>query len=208
MNNMKIVYKRPSEIKVALYNPKTRTKDRNLGTLKKSIMAYGILVPILLDKQSNLIDGHRRLKIAKQLKMATIPSVESTTKLTRDEAFETINTTQKKISNNDMIYIYVKKGRVPEKALKTIQEMEQVIGRRDLVKIGNSYVTYKVMDYAKMISRYCKISDSKFIHKTIMWLVDKKMIFTVRRAMENKAPKKIIINAINKNTVIKTTYKA
>lgn len=205
---MKIMYKKPSDLKQQKYNPKIRTTEKNLKQLKSSIEQHGILVPLLTDENNNLIDGHRRLKISKQLKMKLIPVIQTKTAITSDEAFEMINTTQRKISNNDLIYIYCNGGRVPEKAFTAIQKIESIIGRKELIRIGNEYVTYRIINYAELIARYCKVKaeDTVFLKKAILWLVDKKMIFLVRRAMEHKTSRIAIVQCIKRNRPLKMHY--
>lgn len=195
------------QIKPASYNPKTRTESRNLKALTKSIQEHGIIIPLLTDVNGNLIDGHRRLRVATLLKLKEVPVLETTTSMTKDEAFEAINTNQKKISNNDMMFIYVNGGKIPPKALKEIQEIEEIVGKADLKKLANLYVTYRVLSYAKKVQKYCReTNDPEFLRKSLLWLVNNKMTFTVRRAMESRTSRTTIVKAVKTNKPLKTNY--
>src|SRR4051812_3409607 len=72
-----VVYLVPIKaIKVASWNPKDRISERRLTQLRVSIDDLGeMLYPVLLDAQKNLIDGHRRLAVAKAFEWTHIPAI-------------------------------------------------------------------------------------------------------------------------------------
>jgi len=55
-----------SEVKDYKYNAKNHDKDQ-IENLKKSIEAFGFLVPVILDKNNVLITGHARIRAVKEL---------------------------------------------------------------------------------------------------------------------------------------------
>ena len=194
-----------SEIKTAKYNPKARTEQIN--QLVKSIKEFGIIMPLVVDAENNLIDGHRRLASAKQLKLEKVPVVQIGGNLAKDKAYEIINTTSKKISNHDLIYIHINGGSIPRRALVKINLLEEVVGSDGLKKLGDKGATYTVLTYAWQVQKYCGEKDSKtFLKRAIFWLVDNKMIYSVRRAMEQKVKKEVISRAIAVNRPLKIKY--
>ena len=56
-----------STIKCSSWNPPSRVEEKRLRGLKDSISDVGLLYPVLMDKNNNLIDGHRRLVAVKEL---------------------------------------------------------------------------------------------------------------------------------------------
>ncbi len=203
---MKIVQKPVQLIKAAKYNPGNRIKPEGLVKLIASIKQHNIILPLVVDNRGNLIDGHRRLEAAKILKMPSVPTLQIKSTVKRDEAFEVINTNQRKLSNNDMIFIYVNGGKIPPKALRATKEIEVIVGRKALKNLATKYTTYKVLDYAKVVQRYCGATNMEFLRKSILWLAKNKAIFQVRRAMEHNTAKNIIIQAIEADKPLKINY--
>jgi ParB-like chromosome segregation protein Spo0J len=71
---MKIESKLIKDLKPATYNPRQiSTKDYN--SLKESIKKFGLVDPIIVNKDNTVIGGHQRLKICKELKHIEIDCV-------------------------------------------------------------------------------------------------------------------------------------
>ena len=71
---MKIESKLITDLKPATYNPRQiSTKDYN--SLKQSIKKFGMVDPIIANKDNTVIGGHQRLKICKELKYIEIDCV-------------------------------------------------------------------------------------------------------------------------------------
>src|SRR5215471_7476216 len=62
-----------SQITVAEFNPARRANRNALTGLLLSIQKYGILEPLVLNRDLILADGHRRLACAKLLDMEEVP---------------------------------------------------------------------------------------------------------------------------------------
>lgn len=203
---MKIKMKPVSSIKTAAYNPKSRTEEKNLASLKKSIKENGLLLPIMVDASGNLIDGHRRLAVYKSLRKRDIPTIEVSSAIGKDKIFETVNSTQRKINNRDMIHIYINGGVVPQRAVLMIDKTKSIIGDVGLKKLASYNASYRIYDSALITSRYIKNNNIE-LKDIIMWLGEHNSAFKVRRAMEVKVSKDVIINAIKKNKPLSITYK-
>lgn len=193
-----------SEIKTAKYNPKSRAEL--IGPLVKSIKEFGIIIPLIVDSEKNLIDGHRRLASAKKLKLEKVPVIQIDSKLSKDKAYEVINTNSKKITNKDFIYIHVNGGSVPSRVLGQINLIEEIVGTDGLKKLGDRGVSYRVLDVAYRIRKYCRDSNETFLKKTVFWLGFHNMSFAVRRAMEQGVKKDVISRAIATNRPLKVKY--
>lgn len=188
----------------AKYNPLGRVDK--IGQLIKSIKEHGIIMPLIIDADKNLIDGHRRLASAKKLKIAKVPVVQMSSTLSKDKAYEIINSTSKKISNHDLIFIYVNGGSVPKRAMNQISQLEELVGRDGLRKLGERGATYTVLKYGWLVRKYCGETSDAFLKKVVFWLVDNKMIYPVRRAMEGKVSKDVISRAVNMGRPLKVKY--
>lgn len=57
------------------YNKNPRKNDRAVEIIEKSIKEFGFLVPIVLDKNNEIVAGHTRVKAAEKLGIKEIPSI-------------------------------------------------------------------------------------------------------------------------------------
>jgi hypothetical protein len=62
------------DLKPAKYNPRRISRDM-LNTLKNNIRKFGVVDPIVVNKDMTLIGGHQRLKACIELGMADVPCV-------------------------------------------------------------------------------------------------------------------------------------
>lgn len=194
-----------TSVRVAKYNPKARSEQ--IKALVTSIKEYGIIMPLIVDSKNNLIDGHRRLASAKKLKMDKVPVIQMNGNLSKDKAYEIINSTSRKISNHDLIYIHINGGSIPTRVLKQIKQLEEIVGLDGLRRLGDIGATYTVLKYAMVVRKYCKEKSDAYLKKVVFWLVENKMIYAVRRAMESRVKKEVIANAISSNRPLKIEYK-
>lgn len=193
-----------SSILPAKYNPKGRSEQIN--QLVKSIKEHGIIMPLIVDSKKNLIDGHRRLASAKRLRIDKVPVIQMDSKLSKDKVYEIINSTSKKISNHDLIFIFCNGGSIPKRAEKLINQLEEIVGSNGLRKLGERGATYTVLKYAWTVRKYCGQKSDLFLKKTIFWLINNKMIYSVRRAMEANVKKDVILRAIALGRPLKIKY--
>lgn len=75
MKNIRIEYKKISEIKPYKNNP--RKNDKVVDAVAKSIEEFGFKNPIIIDGTGEIIAGHTRLKSAEKLGLEEVPTVEA-----------------------------------------------------------------------------------------------------------------------------------
>jgi hypothetical protein len=193
-----------SKIKPAKYNPKGRTQK--LNGLLKSIKEHGIIIPLIIDSENNLVDGHRRLESAKKLKLEHVPTIQIKKGLAADLAYEVVNTNAKRLSTGDYIYIHLHGGMIPRKILTQIELLTEIVGEDGLKRLSNVDASYRIADYAHRVVRYLHNKQPNFLKRTIFWLAENRMSFSVRRAMENRVKADVIEKAIAANRPLKPTY--
>lgn len=192
----------------AIYNPKIRTGKKELKSLLSSVKEFGIMYPILVDSKKRIIDGHRRLECAKILKLKTVPTFTSDSKLSNDKCYEMVNTTSRKMSPNEMIYVYINGGKVSKVVEKQIKQLKETVGLTELKRLGNSYVSISIFYTGKRIANYCNQSASKeFIKSAILWTIKHKMTYQVRKAMEDGISIVTLKNKIAANQPLKYEWK-
>lgn len=76
---MKIVMKRIYDLKPAQYNPRILTKKQK-SDLQKSIRKFGVVDPAIINtykgRESVIVGGHQRIKVAMEMGMSEFPCVE------------------------------------------------------------------------------------------------------------------------------------
>lgn len=70
---MKIIYKKTDEIKPYKNNP--RRNDDAVDPVANSIREFGFKVPIVIDKNNEIVAGHTRYKAAQLLDMQEVPCI-------------------------------------------------------------------------------------------------------------------------------------
>lgn len=73
MEKLKIIYKKINDLIPYANNP--RNNDMAVGPVAKSIKEFGFKVPIIIDKDGEIVAGHTRLKAAKELKLEEVPCI-------------------------------------------------------------------------------------------------------------------------------------
>lgn len=76
MSNEKIEYLNPNSLRPFENNPFQSVDENEYNELRDSIMEFGIITPLIVNKSDNgfeIISGHRRWQIAKELNLDVIP---------------------------------------------------------------------------------------------------------------------------------------
>ena len=72
--NLQIVYRRIDELKPDPANPRCHTK-KQIRKIANSIGTFGFNVPILIDRNGNVIAGHGRLLACRELGITKVPTL-------------------------------------------------------------------------------------------------------------------------------------
>lgn len=114
-------------IKHTPYNPAARTKEgEKLKKLIFEIAERGLIYPILITRDRDVIDGNRRLAACRTLGRSTIECIVSD--LDRDEAFTIVNTTAIPIGGKGWLEIGIGNGYMPGKMRKQYDELISLVG--------------------------------------------------------------------------------
>ena len=74
---MKITEVKIDKLKPAKYNPRKDLKpeDKTFKDIERAIESFGLVDPLVINKDFTVIGGHQRLKVVKKLKYKTVPCV-------------------------------------------------------------------------------------------------------------------------------------
>ena len=116
-----------ASIRPTPYNPAARTKEgKKLRALTETVRRSGIVYPILITADRDLIDGNRRLAAAKLAGLEEIECIVSP--LDRDETFNLVNTTAEKIAGKGWLEIGRGGGKLPVKEAAEYKELFGLVG--------------------------------------------------------------------------------
>lgn len=169
-------------LKKAKHNPARRSDPARLNNLIKSIQEVGLLYPVLITEDMEIIDGHRRLAAYEKMEMETIPCkvVEG------DQAhlYRSVNFTAARLSANDIVGVWLKNPEaVPARKAMIMEEMEQTLGRpmvEEIYERGSSHRTYHL---AKGLARSWDMDNPQEIKRIIKWIWKHAMMSVVSRAV-------------------------
>lgn len=189
-------------IKPAAFNPPDRTTARSIADLRASIKRVGIIYPLVITKDYDLVDGHRRLACAVALGMKTVPVIIRPDN--QLELFYEVNQPQKKLTKADELWVYLSGGLVRGEALANIQTLERMIGRDGLETLAEERTSPRgIVQIVKMLLRYTgkaepdfATGENKFANRAVMWLVYNRQTFAVRRAIAGHMSPNVIVSCI------------
>ncbi len=186
----------------AAYNPKNRTDKKNLKALMASIIELGLIYPIVVDPENVVIDGHRRLAVARELGWETIPAII----LDRppDRVYASVNVTSRKMGGNDALSVWlVRPGAVDARQASQFREMQEVLGRNLVEAVRDKGYSWRVYRTARQITRYCDDESNKTIQAVVRWLLEFALIGQVMKAIEAGEPAKLLMEAVKSRKPIK-----
>jgi len=88
IENVKLEKLNPTRINAEYFNDLPKAEYDNL---KADIKKNGILTPLIVDTNNNILAGHQRYRIAKELKLETIPCIQRTFKSETDKELFLVN---------------------------------------------------------------------------------------------------------------------
>jgi ParB/RepB/Spo0J family partition protein len=169
---MKVLNIAISELQGMPYQPEVRTIEKHISGLKKSVEEMGLLVPILVDKDNNIIDGHRRVAVFKALNLASIPAIQYNGEmkgLRSIDAYASINTTQRKMNALEQLDVYLRGGKALGGVKKAIEWTEEHLGRGYLEQLlKNCFSPYYVVRL-KNIAHRCGYKNPTELRKFYNW---------------------------------------
>lgn len=190
------------DLKEAAYNPPNRTSAERTRELEDSMELVGMLHPITITPENTVIDGHRRLAVAKRLKWKEVEC--NVIHNAAEEVYASVNTTPRRMSGNDALGVWLKEPRaVTYRADKAFSKMAEVIGRDMVKKIYAAKCSMRVYRTAVSIARYCDDSTDETIREVTAWLLDFAAIGHVMKALDAGVNPKKIMKAVRDKQPIK-----
>lgn len=145
------------------YNPASRTKEGvKIRQVIAEIEKRGLIYPILITTDRDVIDGNRRLAACRTLGHKTIECIVS--ELDRDEAFTVVNTTAIPIGGKGWLEIGMGNGHMPAKERAQFDELSMLVGAYGIKLLIDQNLGLNILPLCKSV---CAIDAKYALAETI-----------------------------------------
>lgn len=194
-----------NKIKAAPWNPPNRLEERKLEKLAESISDIGLVYPVAIDENNQLVDGHRRLAVAKGMRWDAIPAIVITSEFAH--SYGSLNDSQQRMSGNDLIGIYLSNpDALIKKQKRKIERIEEVCGKPCLQLLLKCGLTAGTFDIAMRVVRYTEAAVEPA--NALRWLIRHGLGGTMRHLLDAGIPKKTIVMAVQEDKPLKIKISA
>lgn len=155
ISDRKILIVPVKTIRHTSYNPLSRIKENvKLKRLIESVAKNGIIYPILITSDRNVVDGNRRLAAARAVGLENIDCIICN--LEADEAFRTVNTTAEKIAGKGWLEIARTGGigSLPTKELGEYHQLFELIGTYGVDLLIQQNLGLGILSLCKSVCSY------------------------------------------------------
>ena len=207
-----------NDLKNNKINPPERTEtNKQFLILKKGVRDLGVLSSVHFCGDSmTLINGHRRVKSAKENGIETIAGYRynGLTSDERDVLFEHLNSTAVHYGGKQKLFTYLEGGKVNDEFLDVCRQLEE-IGKRSKFKDGRATLVWirnqklSPNTYLIAVDEYCKIVEDKSMKtkvKVFNWLIDIGRPSRLKDLIRLKCPAHLIEKAVNAKRPITGTW--
>jgi hypothetical protein len=191
-----------SLLKNAPHNPDRRLKDDRMKALVASMKEIGLLYPILITKDFEIIDGHRRVAAARQLAWSTIAAV--VIEGDRDKVYRSVNQTAAKMTGNDLLGVWLKNpNAVPDLPCRRLERMREVLGLDLMQEMYQAGYSVRLYQRAVYIADYCEAANNETVIAIVKWLMEFPVLGKVLEAIHAGERPALILKAIREKRPIR-----
>lgn len=135
------------------YNPAERTKmTKQFAKLVDTVVKYGVIQPIVITADREVVDGHRRLAAAVSAGLQTIDCIILPPMVNKDEVFGDMNTTAMKIGGKGWLYAYhYGLRKVPEAEEARCRELKDLMGKDGIEELIENKIGTNILPFCKSI---------------------------------------------------------
>lgn len=212
MSTLQIIDFPIAHIKTAGFNPPMRTTPAALEQLKTQILAAGrILSPVHIARGDTLADGHRRVAVAKELQMTTVPALVWPD-WEAPALWVWLNAGMMDITPSQWLAavfhgLPLDTANMPMSIRRRIERLSELLDRQEMARLIELGRSPTIIDTAAYVARYCeRDGDPAFLKRTINWFIDTQSQFSARRAIGEEAPPDLLIEAIEESRPIHSQW--
>lgn len=192
-----------SELIKAGFNPKSRQDDRT--ELAKSIERVGLLCPILVNKQKELCDGHRRLACCIELGWTEVPVIIANGE--QADLFREVNFSNRRLSGNEALHAWLSEPRaVSESIARGCEDCEKAVGRPLLKRMANENYSLGLWRTLKGVAKQADQETADVLSTLVRWAMKHHCIANVRKALHQGMSPGQIVAAAMKDRIIRVKH--
>lgn len=205
-----------NEVEYADYNPSGRTDTKSAGfnelrkqvekdqKIYQSIMVREITDEVTGKKTLVLIDGHRRLTVARVLGHKKIPAkVFTCTDEEADYIYGSLNATARKHTGGEKLAVWaIAPGAVTSKFAARMAKLTEEVNAELLHRLAAKGMSDRAVSVAKRVAKHCEVADQVgILNKVLTWLIDLPAggIGIVEKAIKAQVSKTAILSAVDEN---------
>ncbi len=197
-----------ADIKKAAYNPDSRTDEKKLASVMKSIQDFGMIDPVLVTEKLELIDGHRRTRACELLNIVDVPAVIIKDSSQKEEIYAAIIDTPKKLDARQVLQVYLKEPRAINITSRAKHKRyEEKFGRQVLERLADKNLGIAVLTMAETIYKYTQCESKQFLHKIVDWLLKHNTNHSARIWMQRQKSNLTLHAAIKNDISIEDTQR-
>lgn len=181
-----------STIKFTPYNPPSRTKEgAKLNQLVETIKKHGLIYPLLITSDRDLIDGNRRLTACKLAGLDVVECVISP--LDKNELFNAVNTSAVPMGGKGWIHVARLGGKPPAKETALYKELHGLIGDYGIDTLIKCNIGLNILPLCKEAAAY---GSTRPLAEIILTTATKKLTNKLNAAIRSDGPREQKAKAI------------
>lgn len=195
-------------LKPATHNPPTRTsmKSAKMRQTTASIDEIGLIQPITVDDDNNIIDGHRRWTCCKHLQWDEMPVIVVKGG-DRNKVYAHLNSNAEIMGGLQTLQVFLKEPEAVSNRVRLILERHQeMFGRAKLRALVKAGMSYNSLSTAKRISNYTEDTSDNFLQQAIDWLIEHRENRMVKSYMTLKQPAAKLWEIVSKNKPLEIQF--
>ena len=171
VSDRKILLVPVSSIHHTPYNPPSRTKEgKALQNLMDTISRHGLVYPILISSDRDVIDGNRRLAACRALGMDSVECIVSA--VDKNDLYSDVNGNTLKIVGAGWLHVARHGGTPPKKEAEMYRELNGLIGSYGIDTLIQHNIGIGILPFAKMV---CALGTKKRLPDVIMAMGTRKL---------------------------------
>jgi hypothetical protein len=165
------------------------------------------MYPILVSKDMDVIDGHRRLACAVALGWDDVP-VLVTESESKDDVYAEVNSATARLSGSETLQVWLAEPDAVTKNMRTrCENAESALGRPLLARIARHGLSLLLLRRATEISRYVgAANDQSFLPKAVSWLIRHRAQSIVNSYIKMGHPPRTLFNCIKSGKELAVRY--
>ena len=175
-----------AEIKAAGFNPPDRVDRQNLRALRDAILQAGeIINPVILSRDLQIIDGHRRVAVARDLAWTAVPALVVEYGL--QEGWAILNGSTRPITPGDWLSAAahgMDTRYMPKKHADKIEKLRSLVDNDGLLMLAERKKSTWLLTQVISISRAVGDESSEYMADVVRWIAKHNMQFAVRLALK------------------------